>query len=56
VDVHTSAQSVAANSGTTGTVANAINVSHASGSGSPCGFGARCYQTTPSTAATARAK
>jgi len=56
VDVHTSAQSVAANSGTTGTVANAINVSHASGSGSPCGFGARCYQTTPLTAATARAK
>jgi YVTN family beta-propeller protein len=47
VDVHTSAQSVAANSSTTGTVANAINVSHASGSGSPCGFGATCYQTTP---------
>ena len=51
VDVHTSAQSVAANSSTTGTVANAINVSHASGSGSPCGFGARCYQTTPLTSA-----
>jgi YVTN family beta-propeller protein len=47
VDVHTSAQSVAANSSTTGAVANAINVSHASGSGAPCGFGARCYQTTP---------
>jgi YVTN family beta-propeller protein len=47
VDVHTSAQSVAANSSTTGTVANAINVSHASGSGAPCGFGARCYQATP---------
>jgi YVTN family beta-propeller protein len=47
VDVHTSAQSVAANSTTIGTVANAINVSHASGSGAPCGFGARCYQTTP---------
>jgi hypothetical protein len=47
VDVHTSAQSVAANSSTTGTVANAINVSHASGSGAPCGFGARCYQVTP---------
>jgi YVTN family beta-propeller protein len=47
VDVHTSAQSVAANSATTGTVANAINVSHASGSGAPCGFGARCYQVTP---------
>jgi YVTN family beta-propeller protein len=47
VDVHTSAQSVAANSATTGTVANAINVSHASGSGAPCGFGARCYQATP---------
>ena len=47
VDVHTSAQSVAANSGTTGTVANAINVSHASGSGAPCGFGARCYQRDP---------
>ncbi|MGC2402296.1 MAG: hypothetical protein WA510_21055 [Acidobacteriaceae bacterium] len=45
VDVHTSAQSVAANSSTTGTVANAINVSHASGSGSPCGFGAKCYAT-----------
>ena len=44
VDVHTSAQSVAANSGTTGTVANAINVSHASGSGAPCGYGARYYQ------------
>ena len=25
------------------TVANAINVSHASGSGAPCGFGAICY-------------
>ena len=48
VDVHTSAQSVAANSGTTGTVANAINVSHASGSGSPCGFGARLIRTRPS--------
>ncbi len=47
VDVHTSAQSVAANSATTGTVANAINVSHASGSGAPCGFGARCYQAIP---------
>ncbi|HET6216779.1 MAG TPA: YncE family protein [Acidobacteriaceae bacterium] len=47
VDVHTSAQSVAANSSTTGTVANAINVSHASGSGAPCGFGARCFQATP---------
>jgi YVTN family beta-propeller protein len=47
VDVHTTAQSVAANSATTGTVANAINVSHASGSGAPCGFGARCYQATP---------
>jgi hypothetical protein len=47
VDVHTSAQSVAANSSTTGTVANAINVSHASGAGAPCGFGARCYQATP---------
>jgi YVTN family beta-propeller protein len=45
VDVHTTAQSVAANSATPGTVTNAINVSHASGSGSPCGFGARCYQT-----------
>jgi YVTN family beta-propeller protein len=47
VDVHTSAQSVAANSATTGTVTNAINLSHASGSGSPCGFGATCYLTTP---------
>jgi YVTN family beta-propeller protein len=56
VDVHTSAQSVAANSGTTGTVANAINVSHASGSGAPCGFGARCYQTTPLAPAVKRAK
>jgi YVTN family beta-propeller protein len=46
VDVHTSAQTVAANSATTGAVTNAINVSHASGSGAPCGFGAPCYQTT----------
>ena len=43
VDVHTSAQSVAANSATTGTVANALNLSHASGSGAPCGFNATCY-------------
>jgi hypothetical protein len=56
VDVHTSTQSVAANSGTTGTLTNAINVSHASGSGSPCGFGARCYQTTPLGPALKRAK
>jgi YVTN family beta-propeller protein len=47
VDVHTSAQTVAANSSTSGAVANAINVSHASGSGAPCGFGALCYATTP---------
>jgi YVTN family beta-propeller protein len=47
VDVHTSAQSVAANSATTGAVTNAINLSHASGSGSPCGFGATCYLTSP---------
>ena len=46
VDVHTSAQTVAANSSTTGAVANSINVSHASGSGAPCGFGANCYATT----------
>jgi YVTN family beta-propeller protein len=44
VDVHTSTQSVAANSSTTGTVTNAINVSHASGSGSPCGYGAPYYK------------
>ena len=56
VDVHTSAQSVAANSGTKGSVANAINVSHASGSGSPCGFGAPCYAATPLKAAAAHAK
>jgi YVTN family beta-propeller protein len=56
VDVHTSAQSVAANSTTTGAVPNAINVSHASGSGSPCGFGARCYQATPLVAPSTRAK
>jgi YVTN family beta-propeller protein len=56
VDVHTTTQSVAANSGTTGTPANAINISHASGSGSPCGFGARCYQTTPLGPALKRAK
>jgi YVTN family beta-propeller protein len=56
VDVHTTTQSVAANSGTTGTLTNAINVSHASGSGSPCGFGARCYQTTPLGPALKRAK
>ena len=48
VDVHTSAQSVAANSGTTGTVANAVNVSHASGSGSPCGYGSTSYLKTGS--------
>jgi YVTN family beta-propeller protein len=47
VDVHTSAQTVAANSSVAGAVQNAINVSHASGSGSPCGFGAKCYATTP---------
>jgi YVTN family beta-propeller protein len=46
VDVHTSAQSVAANSNTTGAVANAINVSHASGSGAPCGYGSVYYQKT----------
>jgi hypothetical protein len=49
--VHTSAQSVAANGTTTGTVANALNDSHASGSGAPCGFGATCYQTTAAAAA-----
>jgi YVTN family beta-propeller protein len=43
VDVHTSAQTVAANASTAGAVTNAINVSHASGSGAPCGFGAICY-------------
>ena len=43
VDVHTSTQSVAANSATAGAVTNSINVSHASGSGAPCGFGAICY-------------
>src|SRR3984957_19692532 len=47
VDVHTTAQSVAANAATPGAVTNAINVSHASGSGAPCGFGAICYQTSP---------
>jgi YVTN family beta-propeller protein len=56
VDLHTSAQSVAANSTTTGTVANAINVSNASGSGVPCGFGARCYATTPLAATSRRPK
>jgi hypothetical protein len=35
VDVHTSAKSVAANSITTSAVANAINLSHASGAGRP---------------------
>ena len=48
VDVHTSAQTVGANSATTGAVTNAINLSHASGSGAPCGFGAPCYQGVPS--------
>jgi YVTN family beta-propeller protein len=43
VDVHTSAQTVAANGSTTGAVTNAINVSHASGSGAPCGYGAVFY-------------
>jgi YVTN family beta-propeller protein len=47
VDVHTTAQTVAANATTTGAVTNAINLSHASGSGAPCGFGAICYATTP---------
>jgi YVTN family beta-propeller protein len=56
VDVHTTTQSVAANSGTTGTLSNAINISHASGSGSPCGFGARCYQAIPLAPASKRAK
>jgi YVTN family beta-propeller protein len=56
VDVHTSAQTVAANSAVTGAVTNAINVSHASGSGAPCGFGARCYQTTPLSPASQRSK
>jgi len=56
VDVHTSAQSVAANSATTGTVANAINASHASGAGAPCGFGARCYAATPLATSAAHAK
>ena len=51
VDVHTSHQTVAANGSTTGAVANAINVSHASGSGAPCGFGAICYATTPAVSA-----
>jgi len=51
VDVHTSAQTVAANSSTAGAVANAINVSHASGSGAPCGYGARCYTASPLTSA-----
>ncbi len=53
VDVHTTAQTVAANAATTGAVTNAINVSHASGSGAPCGFGAPCYA---GTAATVRHK
>ncbi len=53
VDVHTSAQTVAANSTTAAAVANAINVSHASGSGAPCGFGATCYA---GTAAAVRGK
>jgi YVTN family beta-propeller protein len=55
VDVHTSAQTVGANSATTGTVTNAINLSHASGSGAPCGYGATCYLNTP-LAASRRAK
>jgi YVTN family beta-propeller protein len=48
VDVHTSNQTVAANSGTAGTVQNAINTSHASGSGSPCGYGSAYYLKTGS--------
>jgi YVTN family beta-propeller protein len=56
IDVHTTAQSVAANSGTTTTVVNAINVSHASGSGAPCGFGAPCYAKTPAASAAPPAK
>jgi YVTN family beta-propeller protein len=56
VDVHTSAQTVGANSATTGAVTNAINLSHASGSGAPCGFGAPCYQGVPSISKTNHAK
>jgi YVTN family beta-propeller protein len=56
VDVHTSAQTVAANSGTSGAVNNAINLSHASGSGAPCGFGATCYQTAAAAVRTKHAK
>jgi hypothetical protein len=56
VDVHTSAQTVAANSSTTGAVANAINVSHASGSGAPCGFGAKCYAASALTSAAQKSK
>ena len=56
VDVHTSAQTVGANSATTGAVTNAINLSHASGSGAPCGFGAPCYQGAPAISKTNHAK
>jgi YVTN family beta-propeller protein len=56
VDVHTSAQSVAANSATAGAITNAINLSHASGSGSPCGYGSTCYAGTPLASASRRSK
>jgi YVTN family beta-propeller protein len=48
VDVHTSTQ-LAGSTGTLGLGANAdpINVSHSSGSGSPCGYCAPCYSSTP---------
>ena len=41
------AQTVAANAATPGAVTNAINVSHASGSGAPCGFGALATRPPP---------
>jgi YVTN family beta-propeller protein len=45
VDVHASTQ--VAGTSALGVNAGAINLSHSSGSGSPCGYCAPCYSTTP---------
>jgi YVTN family beta-propeller protein len=45
VDVHATTQ--LAGTAPAGVNATALNVSHSSGGGSPCGYGATCYSTTP---------
>ena len=47
VDVHTSTQLAGSTGTRPGVNADAINVSHSSGSGSPCGYCAPCYASTP---------